>query len=56
MTDYPETIIYSKTNRVKCSGENNDHPLVYYTIPEGGEVICGYCDIRFRKEEENEDN
>ena len=49
---YPETIIYSKTDRVKCSGENNDHPLVYYTIPEGGEVVCGYCDIIFRKEEE----
>ena len=48
---YPETIIYSKKSRVKCSGENNDHPLVYYTIPEGGEVICGYCDIKFRKEE-----
>ena len=51
---YPETIIYSKKSRVKCSGENNDHPLVYYTIPEGGEVVCGYCDIIFRKEEENE--
>ena len=49
--DYPETIIYSKTNRVKCSGQNYDHPLVYYTIPEGGEVVCGYCDIKFRKEE-----
>ena len=47
---YPETIIYSKKSRVKCSGENNDHPLVYYTIPEGGEVVCGYCDIKFRKE------
>ena len=53
MIEYAETIIYSKTNRVKCSGENNDHPLVYYTIPEGGEVVCGYCDIKFRKEEEN---
>ena len=51
---YPETIIYSKKSRVKCSGENNDHPLVYYTIPEGGEVVCGYCDIKFRKEEEYE--
>ena len=48
---YPETIIYSKNSRVKCSGEDNDHPLVYYTIPEGGEVVCGYCDIKFRKEE-----
>jgi len=45
-----EVIIYSKTDRVKCSGENNDHPLVYYTIPEGGYVVCGYCDIKFMKE------
>lgn len=48
----PETIIYVDSNRVKCSGENNDHPLVYYTIPEGGEAICGYCDIKFRKKDE----
>ena len=45
-----EMIVYSKTDRVKCSGENNDHPLVYYTIPEGGYVVCGYCDIKFMKE------
>jgi len=45
---YEDVIIYSDTNRVSCSGENFDHPLVYYTIPEGGEVKCGYCDIRFR--------
>ena len=52
----PETIIYSKTDRVKCSGEDNDHPLVYYTIPAGGEVVCGHCDIKFRKEEDNENS
>ena len=45
---YQDVIVYSDTNRVSCSGENFDHPLVYYTIPEGGEVKCGYCDIRFR--------
>ncbi len=45
---YKEVIIYSETNRVKCSGENYDHPLVYYTIPEGGQAVCGYCDIIFR--------
>ena len=53
MTDYPETIIYSKTNRVSCDGDG-EHPRVWYTIPENGEVICGYCDIKFRKESEDE--
>ena len=51
---FEEVIIYSTTNRVRCSGENNDHPLVYYTIPDGGEVVCGYCDIKFRMKEEDE--
>lgn len=49
---YEEVIVYSDTDRVKCSGENSDHPLVYYTIPEGGEVVCGYCDIIFRKRDD----
>ena len=51
---FEEVIIYSTTNKVRCSGENNDHPLVYYTIPDGGEVVCGYCDIKFRLKEEDE--
>jgi uncharacterized Zn-finger protein len=33
-------------------GEDNDHPKVYYTIPYGGEAICGYCDIKFRRIDE----
>ena len=47
----PETIIYVETNRVKCSGENYDHPLVYYTIGEKGFVVCGYCDLVFVRKE-----
>ena len=43
-----KTIIRSTTNRVRCTGESNDHPLVYYTIPEDGEAVCGYCDTIFR--------
>ena len=29
-----------------------DHPKVYYTIPEGGEAVCGYCNRKyiFKKE------
>ena len=49
---YKETIVYSTSSRVRCSGENNDHPLVYYTIPDGGEVVCGYCDIKFKRKPE----
>lgn len=34
-----------------------DHPKVYYTIPDGGEVVCGYCDIKFRlKKDEDKFN
>ena len=46
-----KTIIYSKTDRVRCSGENHDHPLVYYTIPAGGFVVCGYCDLVYMRKE-----
>ena len=52
----PETIIYCDTNRVWCMGEDMDYPKVYYTIPEGGEAICGYCDIKFRLKEESTRN
>ena len=49
---FQEVVVYSTTNEVRCSGDN-DHPLVYYTIPEGGQVVCGYCDIIFRMKNEN---
>jgi|TARA_B100001094_G_scaffold296651_1_gene319038 uncharacterized Zn-finger protein len=47
-----ETIIYVKTARVACSGEDNDHPKVWYSVPEVGEgyVVCGYCDLKFARE------
>ena len=33
-------------------GQNNDHPKVWYTVPEVGEgyVVCGYCDLKFARE------
>jgi|TARA_B100000902_G_scaffold289337_1_gene275601 uncharacterized Zn-finger protein len=38
-------------------GEQMDHPKVYYTIPDGGEAVCGYCDIKFRlKKDEDKFN
>tara|TARA_Y100001937_G_C7128542_1_gene336073 strand:- start:1656 stop:1817 length:162 start_codon:yes stop_codon:yes gene_type:complete len=46
-----EVIIYTDQNRVSCTGESDDHPLVYYTVPDEGFVVCGYCDIKFMKKE-----
>ena len=33
--------------QIKCSGELEDHPLVYYTIGKEDFVICGYCSIKY---------
>ena len=55
MSKPPETIIYVATNRISCTGENDDHPKVYYTIPDGGEAVCGYCDIKYRLKDIEDD-
>ena len=44
-------VIYMDTDTVKCSGENDDHPAVYYTVPKDGEVMCGYCGLIFRRQD-----
>tara|TARA_B100000941_G_C28336108_1_gene464211 strand:- start:513 stop:689 length:177 start_codon:yes stop_codon:yes gene_type:complete len=46
---WEESIIYTDQDRVACSGKENDHPRVYYTVPEKGFVVCGYCDTKFAK-------
>ena len=48
---YEERIVYTKFPRVSCSGENNDHPKVWYEVPEvgKGQVVCGYCDTKFER-------
>ena len=51
-----KSILGMTTNRVRCTGESNDEPLVYYRIPEGGYVVCGYCDLVFMREENDEEN
>ena len=48
-------IIYVKTERVACSGELDDHPLVYYTVPKTGYVTCNYCDLKYALENDSED-
>lgn len=39
-------IVYVTKEQVSCTGENNDHPKVYYTLKDG-EAVCGYCNIKF---------
>ena len=53
---FEERIIYSETRRVWCMGEHMDHPKVYYTIPDDGEVVCGYCDTIFRLKKKEDDD
>ena len=37
-------IVYVKEEHISCTGENDDHPKVYYTL-KNGEALCGYCNI-----------
>ena len=53
-TEYPDTIIYTDKERVWCMGEAMDHPKVYYTVPDEGFVVCGYCDIKFARKKKEE--
>jgi len=48
----PETtIIEVDSDRVSCTGATNDHPKVWYTVPDKGVVVCGYCDIQFKRKQ-----
>lgn len=53
---YPETIIYTDRERIACTGAESpdDHPKVYYSVPEVGYVVCGYCDIKFARKKPDE--
>ena len=39
-------IEYTHEERVRCS-DCGEHPLVYYTVPKGGSVQCGYCNRKW---------
>jgi len=47
-------IVIVKEKQISCSGENDDHPKVYYNLANKGEAICGYCNIKFVLEGKNE--
>ena len=45
----PEKVVVEvESSEVMCDGDG-DHPRVYYTIPEGSSVTCGYCDLVYVK-------
>tara|TARA_B100001093_G_C26096458_1_gene704945 strand:+ start:296 stop:472 length:177 start_codon:yes stop_codon:yes gene_type:complete len=52
---FQERIIYVDSDTAKCSGDNYDHPLTYYKVPETGFVVCGYCDIKFVRKQAEDD-
>jgi uncharacterized Zn-finger protein len=52
---YIERIVYVQGDTAKCSGDDNDHPLVYLRVLHEGYVVCGYCDIKFAREEQQDE-
>ena len=52
----PQKIVYSDTPHVFCTGEMNDHPKVWFTIPKGGQAVCRYCEIKFRLRDNDADD
>ena len=53
---FEERIVYIDGDSVACSGENMDHPKVYYAVPDEGYVKCNYCDIKFMRKKKEEDD
>tara|TARA_B100000768_G_scaffold173255_1_gene182329 strand:- start:5 stop:163 length:159 start_codon:yes stop_codon:yes gene_type:complete len=49
-----EIIIYVDTEGVSCMGEDNSHPKVFYSVPEEGYVVCGYCGIKFARKKDKD--
>lgn len=49
MTD--ENILEVDTNEVICTGEDNSHPKVYYTLKMNEVVSCGYCNKKWKRVE-----
>ena len=54
-TKHPEILLVSpETDHVACNGGGGalGHPKVYYTFHGQGEVVCGYCDRLFTKQQQ----
>ena len=46
-------VVYVKEDLISCTGENDDHPKVYYSL-KNGDAVCGYCNIKFIFRKDNE--
>ena len=49
---YKERIVQVDGDTAQCSGDNNDHPLVYIKVPHEGYAVCNYCDIKFERKQQ----
>jgi len=47
-----EIVVHKK--QISCSGEMDDHPMVYYIISEKNFVVCGYCNVKYVYEKKDE--
>tara|TARA_Y100000114_G_scaffold123493_1_gene119056 strand:- start:2218 stop:2373 length:156 start_codon:yes stop_codon:yes gene_type:complete len=47
-----EIIVHER--KITCSGELDDHPLVYYSIGKDNFVVCGYCSIKYVYKDKDE--
>ncbi len=47
-----------KTNqfKVRCSGDDNSHPLIYLDIADNDKITCPYCGKIFIYAEQKDDN
>lgn len=53
-TEHPEVILVpQEAETIACNGGGGalGHPKVYYTFHGQDEVVCGYCDRLFTKNE-----
>jgi uncharacterized Zn-finger protein len=54
-TPHPEILLVPQSlERVACNGGGGGlgHPKVWYTFDGKTEVVCGYCDRLFTKQEQ----
>ena len=48
------TLVEVDSDRVSCNGDG-EHPRVWYTVPLKGFVVCGYCDMKYTRDESFKD-
>ena len=45
--------VSSKTDKIMCDGGNEElgHPAVYFKIDKNQEVVCNYCNKKFKRKD-----